>query len=129
MSEEERAALTAASAAKRANRVAARRDAEESARLGLTALLGQRLEEEAETVTERLRNLALSPDPGVALQGIKLWLERVHGRAVQPTADVTEERNPMVEAFASLSPEERRTLLRLAQPLPTDPDTASAEGL
>jgi hypothetical protein len=128
MSPEERAALTAASAAKRANRMEARRDAEESARLGVTALMGQRLEARADVVTDRLEALALHPDPQIALRGIQLWLERVHGRAVQPTQDVTEERNPLVDAFAALPPEERRALLRLAQPLPTDTDTASAQG-
>lgn len=79
-------------------------------------------------LTDRLERLALSPDDSTAIQGIKLWLERVHGRAVQPTADVTEERNPLVDAFASLSPEERRAMLRLARSLPSDPDTASAQG-
>jgi len=74
------------------------------------------------------RDLALNPDPTVALQGMKLWLERVYGRAVQPTADVTEERNPLVDAFLALSPEERRRMLALAPSLPEDFDTASAQG-
>jgi hypothetical protein len=48
---------------------------------------------------------------------------------VQPTADVTESTNPVVQAFAALSPDERRQLLRLAQPLPADPDAAQEQAL
>jgi multidrug efflux pump subunit AcrA (membrane-fusion protein) len=89
----------------------AREDAEVSQRMGLRALLGARLEEEAEAVTARLRTLALSPDDGVALQGLKLWLERVHGRAVQPTADVTVDMPTDDVELARMTPEERRSLI------------------
>jgi hypothetical protein len=54
------------------------------------------LENYADDVTDRLRRLALSTDDSTALQGIKLWLERVYGRAVQPTRDETEPVNPLV---------------------------------
>jgi hypothetical protein len=122
------ASITARSAAARADVLATRRDLEESARKGLNALMGERLEAEADVFVERLRDLALSPDPGVALQGMKLWLERVYGRAVQPSVELADDSNPVVAAFTALSPEERRTLLRLAQPLPDVPDTASQQG-
>ena len=122
------AQAAARSASVRAERVEVRAAAVEQARLGLQARLAQELEAEAEALTARLRALALSEDDGTALQGIKLWLERVHGRAVQPTADVTESSNPVVDAFAAMSPDERRALLGLAPPLPEDEHPASAQG-
>lgn len=122
------AKASARSAEKRAKVVEDREAAVEQARLGLTAMMAARLEERADALTRRLEGLALSPDDSIALRGIQLWLERVHGRAVQPTADVTEGRNPLVEAFAALSPEERRAMLRLAQPLPALDPPASAQG-
>ena len=128
MSAEERAALTAASATAAHERREVREDAEESARLGVQALMGRALEERAERVVGRLVDLALSTDDATALRGIQLLLERVHGRAVSQSIDLTPERNPVVEAFASLTPDQRRALLSLAQPLPTDPDTASVQG-
>jgi hypothetical protein len=117
----------ARSAEVRAGVVEEREDAVRSARLGLEARLAARLEEEADAVTSRLRELALSRDDSTALRGIQLWLERVHGRAVARTEEVATA-NPLVEAFAALDPEERRRMLRLAQPLPEQPDTASAGG-
>lgn len=135
MSDEEKAALTAASAAKQAERRAIRENAEERARLGAMALMGQRLEADADAVVSRLVGIALRGDDAQALGAIKLLYDRVYGRAVQPSSDVTEERNPLLESFASLSPEERRAVLRLARPspdpahsLPSDADPASAQG-
>lgn len=112
----------------RQQRAEAKAAAVESSRKGLNVLLGERLEAKADEMVTALESLAFSSDPSVALQGIKLWLERVYGRAVQPTADVTEERSPLVEAFAALTPEERRAMLALAPSLPERPHTASAEG-
>ena len=121
MSAEEKAALTAASAAKRASVREAREDAETSARLGLRALLGQRLEERADAITARLEALALSPDDQTALRGMQLWLDRVHGRAVQPTRDDT----PTVAgSLAELEAMSLDELAELARGLPTDPEGA-----
>ena len=109
-----------ASEARRA-RAAARKDAVEASQMGLKALLGQRLEAEAEALTERLRDLALSTDDQIALRGIELWLSRVYGKAVQPTADVSTELPSDVEALRSMDPEERRALLRAMPPLSPRP--------
>ncbi len=128
MSPEEKAALRAASAAKATERRETREHAEETARLGVQALLGRQMEADAEAITARLRALALSSDDATSRAGLQLWFDRVLGRAVQPTRDETAERNPVLDAFASLSPDERRQLLRLAQPLPDDPETASVQG-
>lgn len=111
MTEEEKAALREAAARARTERREAREHAEEAARKGLKALMGERLEERADALTARLEALALSPDDATALRGIELWLSRVHGRAVQPTRDETPDVPADVEALRSLSPEERRALL------------------
>jgi hypothetical protein len=97
-------------------------------RKGSKVLIAEQLEADAEAVTARIRSLALSPDDQTAQQGIKLWLERVHGRAVQPSMEVADDSNPVVAAFLTLTPEERRALLRLAQPLPEEDNPASAQG-
>lgn len=96
--------------------------------MGLQALMGVRLEERADALTSRLERLALSTDDAIALRGIQLWLERVYGRAVQPTRDETDDVDPLVETLRSLSPEERRAMLGLAPSLPADTNTASAQG-
>jgi hypothetical protein len=112
MSPDERAAMTRASAEARAARVEARKASEEAAQKGLKALLGERLEEKADAITERLQSLALSRDDATALRGIELWLSRVRGRAVQPTRDDTPIELPEdVQALRAMSPEERRALL------------------
>ncbi len=80
--------------------------------MGLKALLGRELEREASALTARLRSLALSADDAIALRGIELWISRVHGKAVQPTSDVTPDLPADVEALRALSPDERRALLR-----------------
>lgn len=112
MTEEEKTALREAAARAKRERREAREQAEEAHRMGLKALLGARLEERAEALTARLERLALSADDAIALRGIELWLSRVHGRAVQPTRDETPEVPADVEALRSLSPGERRALLR-----------------
>ena len=121
-------AAAARSAEVRAGFVAEREDAQRQAKLGFNALLGQRLEAKAERVADLLESMLDSEDRSEALAALRYWTERVHGRPVTPTVDMTPERNPVVEAFASLTPDQRRALLSLAQPLPTDPDTASVQG-
>ena len=71
--------------------------------------------------------LALSPDDPTAIQGLKLFQERVYGRAIQPTRDESPE-NPLAHALSSLSPEERRALFAVARTMPAHPEPASAQG-
>jgi len=99
----------------RKERLRKREEQEEVARLGVRAMMGQRLEAEADALTDRLRSLALSEDDSIALRGIELWLSRVYGRPVQPTEDRTEQAPSLPQDILALSPEERRTLLRLAE--------------
>lgn len=89
-----------------------REDALASARMGLKALLGQRLEARAEKIAARLEQLALSPDDQVALRGLQLWLDRVHGRAVQPTRDDTPTVASTLEELEGLTLEELGALAR-----------------
>lgn len=132
MTEEEKARLREAARRASRERREAREEAEEAARMGVKALMGQRLEARAAALTARLEALALSDDPQIALRGIQLWLERVYGRAVQPTADVTPELPASLEAYKTMSPEERRALLRridsTAHEQPAQRDAASQQG-
>lgn len=112
MSAEERAALTAASAAKRAERVEARTDAVEAARMGLRALMGARLEERADKIVTVLDGLLDSPDESIRLRAIEQWMSRVYGKAVQPTQDVPADMPTDLDQLRAMTPEERRALLR-----------------
>jgi hypothetical protein len=125
MSPEEKTALTAASAASRSKRAEARRDALKSTKQRLAEVVEELQGEIEGAYRDALRTG--SPEDLRRAQAAEALLSRVLGRPTQPTEDITPG-NPVLDAFASLSPDERRALLRLAQPLPTDPDTASAQG-
>lgn len=120
MSEEEKAALRAASVRAKRERVEAREAAVEASRMGVQALMGRELEARAEAVVSRMVDLALSADDGVALQGLKLLLERVHGRAVQPTQQLEAEMPAELAALRLLSPEELRSLFHAVPPPESD---------
>jgi hypothetical protein len=106
---------SARSAEVRAGIVKEREDALRRGQLGLKALMGQRLEAEAEEVTERLRALALSDDDATALRGIELWLSRVYGRPIQPTQEVTVDMPVNWDELNAMTPEQRRALLRATE--------------
>ena len=112
MTEEERIAFTRAGNAARREQGKMRKDGEEAKRMGLKAMLGARLEAEAERITNVLSSLLESEDEGIRLRAIEQWMSRVYGKAVQPTSDVTPELPADVEALRALTPEERRALLR-----------------
>jgi hypothetical protein len=95
-----------------------RDDAEHRERLRSLSLREQvkaRIEDRAAEIVDTLMDLAKSDDPQVALRAIDALWNRSYGRPVTPvvTADVTPA-NPMIEAFAQLSPDERRALLQQA---------------
>lgn len=125
MSAAERKALSASLAARsaqtRSEAAEARRTALTAAQKGLRVLLAERLEERADAITARLEQLALSTDDATALRGMQLWLERVHGRAVQPTRDETPSVGTDLAALQGMSLDE---LAALAHRLPTEPDPA-----
>jgi hypothetical protein len=93
-----------------------KRDAVEQGRMGLQALLGQRLEARAERVAEVLDGMLDHEDTEVQRKGLELWLNRVYGRAVQPTQELPTDLPHDVEALRAMSPEERRALLRTLPP-------------
>lgn len=125
MSASERKALSASLAAKsaetRSKTAEARRTALTAAQKGLRVLLAERLEARADAITARLEALALSTDNQTALRGMQLWLDRVHGRAVQPTQDVTPSVGTDLTTLQGMSLDE---LAALAHRLPTEPDPA-----
>jgi hypothetical protein len=95
-----------------------REDAEHREHLRSLSLREQvkaRIEDRAAEIVDTLMDLSKSDDPQVALRAIDALWNRSYGRPVTPvvTADLTPS-NPMVEAFAQLSPEERRALLQQA---------------
>ena len=125
MSASERKALSASLAAKsaqaRSKTSEARREALTAVQKGLRVLLAERLEARADAIATRLEALALSTDDQTALRGMQLWLDRVHGRAVQPTQDVTPSVGTDLTTLQGMSLDE---LAALAHRLPTEPDPA-----
>ena len=125
MSASERKALSASLAAKsaqaRSKTSEARREALTAVQKGLRVLLAERLEARADAIATRLEALALSTDDQTALRGMQLWLDRVHGRAVQPTQDVTPSVGTDLAALQAMGLDE---LAALARRLPAEPDPA-----
>jgi hypothetical protein len=116
MTEAERRELIETGVRARQSKAQARRDAVEARRMGLQALLGQRLEARAERVAEVLDGMLDHEDTEVQRKGLELWLNRVYGRAVQPTQELAPDLPQDVEAVRAMSPEERRALLRTLPP-------------
>lgn len=80
--------------------------------MGLAALIGAKVEDRAEDLVRRALELALSPDDATAKAGLQLLWDRHLGRPISRTEDVTPELPADIEALRSLSPDERRAMLR-----------------
>jgi hypothetical protein len=101
-----------ASAEVRARGAEEKEGLQRAARLGAQALLGERLEAEAEEIVSRVVEIARKGDDNQALAAAKLLFERAYGRPMQPTQEVPVDMPVNWDELEAMSSEERRALMR-----------------